>query len=73
MTDVLFEEIYAMDCEPFGDPERDKSRCLWAHLQDCNEEYCPILRQFRGKQPKDVILERTNLRKQYQEEMDEHA
>jgi len=68
MTDVLYDEILA-ECAERGDPERDKSHCLYARYFECTEESCPILRQFRGKRPKDMVLERTNLRKQYEEEM----
>ena len=72
MTDVLFDEIHA-ECEPLGDPERDKSQCLYAKVFECGSDQCPILRQFRGRRPADMILERTNLRKQYEEEMHGHV
>jgi hypothetical protein len=68
MMTKLFNDILE-ECEVRGEVDRDKSRCLYAKAFDCTEESCVILRQFRGKRPKDMVLERTNLRKQYEEEM----
>jgi hypothetical protein len=64
----LFNDILE-ECDVRGEVDRDKYRCLYAKVFECTEESCPILRQFHGKRPKDMVLERTNLRKQYEEEM----
>jgi len=64
----LYDEIRG-ECAVRGEDERDKSKCLYAKVYDCAESTCPIVRQFHGKRPADMLVERYNLKKQFEEEM----
>ena len=68
MMSELFDEILA-ECNGINGEERDETKCLWAKFYDCEEANCPIVRQFHGRRPADLLVERFNLKKQYEEEM----
>ena len=63
----LYEDIKA-ECEERGLGESE-GRCIYARYYACVEHDCPIAKQFCGKRPADLLVERYNLRAQYERDM----
>ena len=44
-------------------------RCIYARVYACTEVLCPLVAQFCGKRPADMLVERFNLKAQYERDM----
>jgi hypothetical protein len=71
----LYEEIQ-QECGSRGLRAREEDgtsteacRCIYARVYACEEAVCPLVAQFCGKRPADMLTERYNLNAQYKEDM----
>jgi hypothetical protein len=64
----LYEDI-KVECGERGLGVEDRTSCIYAKVYECEEGACPIVASFCGKRPADMLVDRFNLKRQYEEEM----
>ena len=60
----LFDEILE-ECIGLSEENDVGKICLWAKVYECNKYECPMLAQFLGKRPADMLERRHDLLDQY--------
>jgi hypothetical protein len=71
----LYEEIRGECSERglgSGDPP-DDPQCIYARVYACSEAQCPLVAQFCGKRPADMLVERFNLKAQFERDMSQEG
>jgi hypothetical protein len=63
----LYEEIRG-ECSERGLAVCDP-KCIYARVYACDEAVCPLVAQFCGKRPADMLVDRFNLKAQYERDM----
>ena len=69
----LYEEIKG-GCGQRGlRAQGDDPRCIYARVYACDEAVCPLVAQFCGKRPADMLVDRFNLKAQFERDMEQEG
>jgi hypothetical protein len=64
MMSELYNEMLK-ECTGLSEENDVGEICLWAKVYKCNKHECPMLRQFVGKRPADMLERRHDLLGRY--------